>query len=765
MPEIRDADGSEAVVGRSLGYWLDGGDFVSTEHVEVDPRRLGALGFPRDWPAAYRQSKALRALLGRHGALGATRVAVAGPPQAQERAQLPAELDPQPLQSFANAERAAGDGAAGVGVVCGWAVYERLDLPPGTAFVAERYWWNALPGGSWVDITPRPQACERLLLAEAPGGSAKCRMALSAEQAEIAERLLEQRFPGMRRPGAAVAARPAPVAPLPQPGTRPGPAPEEAPPPHAVAPVPGRAPGASSAPAPAAAAAQAAAAGARAGGGGGGGMDYSRFDRIEDSDDEAPSARQQALTLPLGLPRDAVSREDYDGVWKVLLKRGELPFTPAPDLDGMWGFYKHGGMDEQALLDQACEVLGGFPCRLEPADFKEKTYGLTKKLELAGREDEARMWSAIYVCRFPKDPDGYYNQGVLLNKMCDRAKFGGAPATRLPALDGGPARSVPTEQYCSLFSRAAVGYYRRCLEVDARQRPAYINLIGTLERNEPEGWYEDVQALAQRAVRHGIWYDRWQRPPHFVPTLPARPWHDPAGFGLCRALEEHAETIRGEYDAYIDRLVRRRDWDDADTTPGPGDVGARDGALHDGGLRKSGRWREVPLFANCALQREYAAHFPQTVAVLQAHCADAVGLALCGGGDVIFSVLTPGTRLRPHCGPSNSRLTCHLGVRVPRTEEQGCWVRVAAEAPRGWREGRCLVFDDSFEHEVTYGEPGPGEAFAGERVVLLANFWHPSFKFKNDPEWRAKSDVTMAQVEVESLPQTAVAVRAGRPGS
>ena len=64
-------------------------------------------------------------------------------------------------------------------------------------------------------------------------------------------------------------------------------------------------------------------------------------------------------------------------------------------------------------------------------------------------------------------------------------------------------------------------------------------------------------------------------------------------------------------------------------------------------------------------------HFPETTKILQTFCGDATGLAFCGGGDVIFSVLTPGTKLRPHCGPSNARLTCHLGIRVrePRARE------------------------------------------------------------------------------------------------
>ena len=81
--------------------------------------------------------------------------------------------------------------------------------------------------------------------------------------------------------------------------------------------------------------------------------------------------------------------------------------------------------------------------------------------------------------------------------------------------------------------------------------------------------------------------------------------------------------------------------------------------------------------------------------------------------ETIFSVLRPGTHLRPHCGSTNTRLTCHLGVIVPG----GARVRVGDEW-REWREGECLVFDDSWEHEVVH----EGKL---DRVVLLLNFWHP----------------------------------------
>ncbi len=37
---------------------------------------------------------------------------------------------------------------------------------------------------------------------------------------------------------------------------------------------------------------------------------------------------------------------------------------------------------------------------------------------------------------------------------------------------------------------------------------------------------------------------------------------------------------------------------------------------------------------------------------------------------------------------------------------------------RTWEEGKVIVFDDSFEHEVWNDSKQ-------ERIVLLLNFWHP----------------------------------------
>ena len=85
-------------------------------------------------------------------------------------------------------------------------------------------------------------------------------------------------------------------------------------------------------------------------------------------------------------------------------------------------------------------------------------------------------------------------------------------------------------------------------------------------------------------------------------------------------------------------------------------------------------------------------------------------------GSAYFSLLQPKTHLKAHCGPTNLRLRMHFGLFVPK----GCRIRVHDET-RAWNEGECLLFDDSFEHEVWNDSDEP-------RLVLIIDVWHPDLK-------------------------------------
>ena len=75
-------------------------------------------------------------------------------------------------------------------------------------------------------------------------------------------------------------------------------------------------------------------------------------------------------------------------------------------------------------------------------------------------------------------------------------------------------------------------------------------------------------------------------------------------------------------------------------------------AVHDGSLVASGEWRELPLFGS---QRRCVgcAACPATAALVEGSIPAAFDLAMAGGGETLFSVLRPGTHLRPHCGSTN----------------------------------------------------------------------------------------------------------------
>lgn len=154
---------------------------------------------------------------------------------------------------------------------------------------------------------------------------------------------------------------------------------------------------------------------------------------------------------------------------------------------------------------------------------------------------------------------------------------------------------------------------------------------------------------------------------------------DPALFAFTAALEAGWATIRAEFER-VERHALMA-WPER--------------FLYDQG------WEVLGLWAFGARLRDNCAMCPETARLVES----IPGMTTAG-----FSVLAPGTHIRPHVGYTPAVLRCHLGLVVP----PGCAMRVGAET-REWHEGRCLVFDDTVEHEVWHR----GDA---ERVILLVDF-------------------------------------------
>jgi len=123
---------------------------------------------------------------------------------------------------------------------------------------------------------------------------------------------------------------------------------------------------------------------------------------------------------------------------------------------------------------------------------------------------------------------------------------------------------------------------------------------------------------------------------------------------------------------------------------------------------------------------EHCARCPQTTAVLNT-------LPLVRIRDhapeTLFSVLSPGTHILPHRGVTNTRLVTHLPLIVP----PDCAIRVGGEE-HVWQEGRCVTFDDTYEHEA-WNRSGQ------TRVVLILDSWHPEL---SEAERMAVTDLVEA---------------------
>ena len=64
----------------------------------------------------------------------------------------------------------------------------------------------------------------------------------------------------------------------------------------------------------------------------------------------------------------------------------------------------------------------------------------------------------------------------------------------------------------------------------------------------------------------------------------------------------------------------------------------------------------------------------------------------------MLSILSPRKHILDHRGPYKGVLRYHLGLIVPRDAE-ACRIRVGEDV-RHWEEGKSMIFDDTFNHEV-----------------------------------------------------------------
>lgn len=197
----------------------------------------------------------------------------------------------------------------------------------------------------------------------------------------------------------------------------------------------------------------------------------------------------------------------------------------------------------------------------------------------------------------------------------------------------------------------------------------------------------EARALWTNAVARGLWENPLQRPvSRFVKGLTSQPWYDTKDYPFIARLERGYEDIKTELLYNLENQLQLFTEETED--------------LHIGG-----EWTELRLKSSGYGFTEHTKFFKKTMKHIKECGQDFTSIK--------FSAIQPGTHIRTHTGPSNERLRLHLTL----THDGGARIRVGRDW-HTWEEGKVIMFDDSWEHEVIH----TGHKV---RVVLIMDIWHP----------------------------------------
>ena len=359
-----------------------------------------------------------------------------------------------------------------------------------------------------------------------------------------------------------------------------------------------------------------------------------------------------------------------------------------------------GELDEaQALLERALRAAPDRP-------VLHQNMGLLHKQR--GDLEAALGWMDKALALKPDHEFASLHRGALLEELGRRDE---AVAAYWQAW-----RHFPNPEGAANSPLTLPGVRDLVMKAALRLRAAQLELIHealapVLDRHGKEALRRVVDAadiyVGQRPPRHlhGL-----QRPSFiYLPDLEPRAFFERSRFDWLPRLESAAPIIREELEAALAADQGLTPYVQVEKGHDPQQWSALNG---------SRAWSALHLSKGGTPVEENRARCPKTTRVL-----DSLPLPQIPGHspETLFSILEPGTHIPPHFGLANYKLVAHLPLTVPAD----CAIRVGNET-RGWTEGECLVFDDSFQHEAWNRSDR-------RRAVLILDVWHP--------------DVTMAEQE------------------
>lgn len=190
----------------------------------------------------------------------------------------------------------------------------------------------------------------------------------------------------------------------------------------------------------------------------------------------------------------------------------------------------------------------------------------------------------------------------------------------------------------------------------------------------------------------------------YVPGLRATPYYERELFPWHAELEKHTDAIRQELRGVLEQPIGVEPF-----------LGTNDNAVLKeqnllDGTRGKAEWNSFFFHRHGEVFEQNARRCPRTTDVL----ATLPLVHIRGHApEVLFSILAPGSHILKHHGVTNTRLVTHLPLIIP----EDCAISVGG-IEHAWQEGRCVTFDDTFEHEAWNKSDKV-------RAVMILDSWHP----------------------------------------
>lgn len=337
--------------------------------------------------------------------------------------------------------------------------------------------------------------------------------------------------------------------------------------------------------------------------------------------------------------------------------------VPQPDAEGLCNlglaYVTSNQMDKALVTLRRC-------VEMKPDFFRARLH-LARVMELKGHNDEAI--THYYAALLHAQQQGrWLNDASTAPGLRDIVKH----ATRVTRI-----------QRKRLFEAALQPYYaRHGWSEMARVTKALAGYLGEIPIDYP---------------------DARQRPKFFYfPDLPTVPYFSRELFPWYATLEENFEVIRTELLAVMN--VENAFQPFLQFHP---DQNIKESL---GGCEKP-QWNAFFFYRHGERYDDNCARCPRTAAVIDS--LPTLARVRDHAPEVCFSLLTPGSHILPHRGVTNTRLVTHLPLIVP----EDCALNVSGEQ-HAWQEGRCVTFDDTFEHEAW-------NRSERTRVVVLIDTWNP----------------------------------------